>query len=80
MRAIRQSPVWRSLALRSLADNFEDAQTLEDALLSLSDEAFIKAVQPKRGADGALITGDPVADEWERQYLAEELARESITP
>jgi len=76
VRARRKSAAWRFGQSLSLGDPNIDADALEEALLNLSDADFSKVVEPARADGGCILTGDSVADEWERQIWAEEQAAE----
>lgn len=70
------------ITLQALLFHWEDAQKELEVIVDDSDEwAWIeveeqtslgtvkrrKVVRKQTGYDGAMFTGDPVADEWERQ-------------
>lgn len=55
---------WRSRTSDPAAASLHD---LEGVLLSLTEEEWTSLSQPiSKDSQGRLVTGDPVADEWER--------------
>ena len=66
MEATRGSPAWwwRSRTSNPASCDLDD---LEDVLLNLSDEEWTKLNGSKRDELGRLVTGNPGADEWERE-------------